>query len=77
MSTKEAIEQVMTGRRKPMTVGEIFEAAFPLTSLRGKTPKQTFYGCLYGESKKADGLVTQVDRGAFKLNPKRKKAGRS
>jgi hypothetical protein len=29
---------------------------------------------LYSESKKADGLVVQVGKGSFKLNPKRKKS---
>jgi hypothetical protein len=75
MSTKEAIETVLTGKRKPMPVREIIAAGVPLaTSLKGKTPGQTFYSVLYSESKKADGLVVQVDRGTFKLNPKRKRA---
>jgi hypothetical protein len=43
------------------------------TSLRGKTPGQTFYSVLYSESKREDGLVIQVDRGTFKLNPKRRR----
>lgn len=34
MTTKQAIEQVMTGKRKPMTVAEIAEAAIPLSTLR-------------------------------------------
>ena len=58
-----------------MRVPEIIEAGVPLaTSLRGKTPGQTFYSVLYSESKRADGLVVQVDRGTFKLNPKRRRA---
>lgn len=73
LSTKQAIEQVLTGKRNPMTVQEIFEAAHPLTALKGKFPKQTFYSVLYSENKKADGLVTKVGKGGnFKLNPKRK-----
>jgi hypothetical protein len=72
LSTKAAIEQVMTGKRK-MTVAEIAEAALPLTNLKGATPKQTFYSVLYGEAKKDGGLVVKAgDGGVFKLNPKRK-----
>ncbi len=69
LTTKAAIEQVMSGKRKAMTVAEIAEAAIPLTALKGKTPKQTFYSVLYGEAKKADGLVVKAgDGGVFKLN---------
>lgn len=32
----------MTGKRKPMTVAAVFDAAYPLTALVGQTPKQTF-----------------------------------
>lgn len=47
MSTKAAIEKVLTGRRKPMGVPEIIAAVVPLaTSLKGKTPGQTFYSVL-------------------------------
>jgi hypothetical protein len=74
MSTKQAIEKVLKGRRKPMRVPEIIEAGVPLTSLKGRTPGQTFYSVLYAESKKADGLVVQTGRGEFKLNPKRRRA---
>jgi hypothetical protein len=74
MSTKQAIEQVLKGRRRGMRVPEIIAAGIPLaTSLKGQTPGQTFYSVLYSESKKADGLVVQVDRGTFKLNPKRRR----
>ncbi len=73
LSTRAAIEKVMTGTRKSVTVAAIFEAAFPLTALAGQTPKQTFYGVLYGEAKKADGLVVRVDKGTFRLNPRRRK----
>jgi len=74
LTTKAAIEQVMSGKRKAMTVAEIAEAAIPLTALKGKTPKQTFYSVLYGEAKKADGLVVKAgDGGVFKLNAKRRK----
>jgi HB1, ASXL, restriction endonuclease HTH domain len=74
MNTKQAIEKVLAGRRKPMRVPEIIAAGVPLTSLKGKTPGQTFYSVLYSESEKADGLVVQVAKGTFKLNPKRAKA---
>jgi hypothetical protein len=75
LTTKRAIEHVLTGQRKPMTVAEITEAALPLTSLKGATPKQVFYSVLYSENRKADGLVTKVGpKGTFKLNPKRAKA---
>lgn len=74
MTTKQAIEQAMTGKRKPMTVAEIAEAAIPLSNLKGATPKQVIYSVLYAENKKADGLVTRVDAGRFRLNPRRRKA---
>ena len=75
MSTKQAIEQVLKGRRKPMCVPQIIEAGVPLaTSLKGKTPGQTFYSVLYSESKREDGLVVQTGKGEFKLNPKRRSA---
>jgi hypothetical protein len=67
----------LRGKRR-MTVGQITEAALPLTALKGKTPKQTFYSVLYGEAKKTDGLVVKAgDGGVFKLNPKRRKAAKS
>jgi hypothetical protein len=72
MSTREAIKTVLTGKRKPMRVPQIIEAAVPLSRLAGKTPGQVVYSLLYSESKKADGLVVQTGRGEFKLNPKRK-----
>lgn len=74
MTTKQAVEHVLTGKRKPSTVTEIANAAIPLTNLKGATPKQTFYSVIYSESKKPDGVVTQVGRGQFKLNPKRRRA---
>jgi HB1, ASXL, restriction endonuclease HTH domain len=75
MTTKQAIEKVLTGRRKPMRVPEIIKAAVPLaTGLKGKTPGQVVYSLLYSESKKPDGLVVQTGKGEFRLNPKRKKA---
>ena len=76
MTTKQSIERVLSGRRKPMSVGEIFEQAFPLTTgLKGRTPKQTYYSILYGEAKRPDGLVTKVDGEGFKLNPQRRSSG--
>jgi hypothetical protein len=77
LTTKQAIEQVMHGSRKPMTVTQITDAALPLTALKGKTPKQDFYSVLYSENRKPDGLVTRVDTGRFKLNPKRAQAARA
>ena len=75
MTTKQAIEQVLTGKRKPMRVPAIIEAAVPLaTGLKGKTPGQVIYSMLYTEAKRADGLVVQTGKGEFKLNPKRRKA---
>jgi hypothetical protein len=74
LTTKQAIEKVLSGKRNPMRVPEIIKAGVPLTALKGKTPGQTVYSILYAESKKADGVVTQVGKGMFKLNPKRKKA---
>jgi hypothetical protein len=74
VTTKQAIEQVLTGKRKPMRVPAIIEAAVPLSNLQGKTPGQVIYSVLYTEAKKPDGLVTQTGRGEFKLNPKRRRA---
>ena len=75
MTTKQAIEHVLTGKRKGLRVPEIIEQGVPLaTSHKGKTPGQTFYSVIYSESKKADGLVVQTGRGEFRLNPKRRKA---
>jgi HB1, ASXL, restriction endonuclease HTH domain len=75
MTTKEAIESVLKGKRRPLRVPEIIEAGVPLaTTLKGKTPGQTFYSVLSSESKRADGLVVQTGRGEFKLNPKRRRA---
>ena len=75
MNTKQAIEQVLAGKRNGMKVPAIIAAGVPLaTSLKGKTPGQTFYSVLYAESKKPDGLVVQTGKGTFKLNPRRRKA---
>jgi hypothetical protein len=76
MTTKQIIEQVLTGKRKPMRVPQIVAAGAPLRApeLRGKTPGQQFYSVLYSESKKPDGLVIQTGKGEFRLNPKRRKA---
>jgi HB1, ASXL, restriction endonuclease HTH domain len=74
MTTKQAIETAMTGKRKPMTVAEIAEAAIPLSNLKGATPKQVIYSVLYCENKRPDGLVTRTHKGTFKLNPSRRKA---
>jgi hypothetical protein len=76
MTTKQIIEQVLSGKRRPMRVPQIITACAPLRDpeLRGKTPGQQFYSVLYSESKKPDGLVVQVSKGTFKLNPKRRKA---
>jgi hypothetical protein len=74
MTTKQAIEHVLSGRRKPMRVPAIIEQAVPLaTGLKGKTPGQVVYSTLYTENKRPDGLVVQTGRGAFKLNPKRRR----
>jgi hypothetical protein len=74
MTTKQAIEQVLKGKRNGMRVPAIIEAAVPLSNLKGRTPGQSFYSVLYAEAKKPHGLVVQTGRGEFKLNPKRKKA---
>ena len=72
MTTKQTIEHVLKGKRNGMRVPAIIAAGVPLaTSLKGKTPSQTFYSVLYSESKKPNGLVVQVERGTFRLNPKR------
>jgi HB1, ASXL, restriction endonuclease HTH domain len=74
MTTKQAIEQVMAGSRKPMKVRAIIDAAVPLPNLKGKTPGQVVYSVLYSENKKPDGLVTQTGKGEFRLNSRRRKA---
>ena len=56
-----------------MTVSEIAEVAVPLAEVKGKTPKQQVYSLLYTENRKADGLVERVDKGTFKLRPRRAK----
>jgi hypothetical protein len=72
MNTKQAIEHVLKGKRNGMRVPAIIAAGVPLaTSLKGKTPGQTFYSVLYSESKKADGLVVRTAKGTFKLNARR------
>ena len=73
LTTKAAIEQVLAGKRNGMRVPAIIEAAMRLTSLAGATPGQVVYSILYSENKRPDGLVTRVDRGTFKLNPKRRR----
>jgi hypothetical protein len=75
MTTKQAIEKVLSGKRK-MRVPAIIEAAVPLaTGSKGKTPGQVIYSVLYSEAKKADGFVVKVDRGTFRPNPKRRSRG--
>jgi len=74
VTTKQAIEQVMIGKRKPMTVAEIAEAAIPMSNLASATPKQVIYSVLYSENKRPDGLVTRTAKGTFRLNPNRRKA---
>jgi hypothetical protein len=39
LTTRAAIEHVLRGKRKPMTVSAIFDEAMPLTALAGKTPE--------------------------------------
>jgi hypothetical protein len=75
MTTKQAVESVLTGRRKPMPIRQIIEEVLPLADgLKGAAPRQTVYSIVYGEAKREDGLVVQVDRGTFKLNPKRRRS---
>jgi hypothetical protein len=73
LTTKQAIEKVLDGKRKPMKMRTIIDAAVPLTGLKGKTPGQVVYSVLYSENKRADGLVTRTGTGEFKLNPNRKR----
>ena len=74
MTLKAAVEAAMKGSRKGMTVSEIADLAIPLAEVKGKTPKQQVYSILYTENGKADGLVTRVGKGTFKLRPRRAKA---
>jgi hypothetical protein len=74
LTTRQSIEHVLKGKRRPMSVGEIFEQAFPLTELRGRHPKQGYYSLLYSEGKKEGGLVVQEGRGLFRLNPRRRRS---
>jgi hypothetical protein len=73
LTTRQAIEQVLTGKRKPMRVPAIIEQAVPLSRLGGRTPGQVIYSVLYTEAKRDDGLVVQTGRGMFKLNPRRRR----
>ena len=43
LTTRQAVQQVLTGRRKPMRVPAIIEAAVPLT--RPGTPTATWKRC--------------------------------
>ena len=74
MTTRESIQHVMRKRRRPMTVAEIFEAAYPLTELRAKHPKGVYYSVLYGEARRPDGVVTRTGKGEFRLNPQRRRS---
>lgn len=73
MTGKEAIEQVLTGKRKPMPAKDITAAAQEIAQLGGKTPEATLAAILYTQAKRDDGLVLKTGRGEFKLNPKRRK----
>ena len=73
MTLKAAVETAMKGKRRPMTVNEIAEAAVPLAEVQGKTPKQQVYSILYTENRMAHGLVTRVDKGTFRLGPRRRR----
>jgi hypothetical protein len=75
MTGREAIEQVLSGKRNATPATEIAEQAAKIaTGLKGKTPKATLAALLYTEAKKKDGLVVKAGTGKFKLNPKRKTA---
>jgi len=73
LTTKQAIEQVMKGKRRPMKVRQIIDEAVPLSRLNGKTPGQVVWSIVSTEAKRPDGLVTRTGPGEFKLNPKRRK----
>jgi hypothetical protein len=72
LTTRQAIEAAMRGKRRPMKVREIIDGAVPVSRLAGKTPGQVIYSVLYTEAKRDDGLVVQTGRGEFTLNPKRR-----
>jgi hypothetical protein len=74
VTTKQAIEQAMSGRRKPMTVAEIAEAAIPLSNLRGRDPEAgRLLRPLLGEQ--AGRRARHPHRqGNVQLNPKRRKS---
>jgi hypothetical protein len=60
LTTKQAIEKVLRGGRKPMRVPAIIEAAVPLTALAGKTPGQTIYSVLYAENRRRITFTTRA-----------------
>ena len=45
LSTKQAIEQVLTGKSKPMPIQAIVEAAMPLTNLKGSIRNRRSTAC--------------------------------
>ena len=62
LTTRAAIEHVLTGKRKPMSVPAISDAAMPLTALAGKTPKQTFYSIVHSEKRRPDSVTSRSPR---------------
>jgi hypothetical protein len=74
LTTKQAIEQVMKGKRRPMKVREVIDAAVPVSGLARQDPGPGDLQRAHTEAKRPDGLVVQTGRGEFKLNPMRRKA---
>jgi hypothetical protein len=74
-SQRAALHPGYEGQAATYARPAIIAAGVPLaTSLKGKTPAQTFYSVLYSESKKADGLVVQTGKGEFRLKPEARNA---
>jgi hypothetical protein len=77
LTAHAAVLKVLGGAPKPLRVPEISDLAVPLTSLSGKTPRQTIYSVLYAELKKDKPLWERVDKGTFKLSRTGKAAAKA
>ena len=72
MTTKQAIEEVLRGKRNGMRVPAIIEAGVPLaTTLKGKTPGHVFYSVLgveegrrAGRPNRARGVQAEPEAGS-------------
>lgn len=64
LTTMQAVRQVLTRAKKPLTAKQVAEKVVPLVpGLKGKTPAATVQAKLYVEARKPDGFVQRVDDG--------------